>query len=65
MGENSKFPDIRIALNIIKRRLVLKSTKEKNEEQILLRFDALLVPLFFDDFFDKSRVRLRDIIIIV
>ena len=63
MGENSKFSDIRIALNIIKRRLVLKSTEEKNEEQILLRFAALLVPLFFDDFFDKSRVRLRDIII--
>ena len=65
MGENSKFSDIRIALNIIKRRLILKSTKEKNEERILLRFAALFVPLFFDDFFDKSRVRLRDIIIII
>ena len=65
MGENSKFSDIRIALNIIKRRLILKSTKEKNEECTALCFAALFVPLFFDDFFDKSRVRLRDIIIIV
>jgi hypothetical protein len=29
------------------------------------RFPALFVPLFIDDFFDKSRVRLRDIIIII
>ena len=40
-------------------------TKEKNEEQILLRFAALFVPPFIDDFFNKSRVRLRDIIIII
>ena len=65
MGENSKFSDIRIALNIIKRRLILKSTKEKNDERAALCFAALFVPLFFDDFFDKSRVRLRDIIIII
>ena len=64
-GKNSKFSDIIIALNIIKRRLILKSTKEKNEEQILLRFAALFVPPFIDDFFGKSRVRLRDIIIII
>ena len=64
-GENSKFSDIRIALNIIKRRLGLKSAKWKIEEQMPSRFAALFVPLFFDDFFDKSRVRLRDIIIIV
>ena len=65
VGENLKFSDIIIALNIIKRRLILKSTKEKNEERTALCFAALFVPLFFDDFFDKSRVRLRDIIIII
>ena len=64
MGENSKFSDIIIALNIIKRRLILKSTKEKNEEHAVLRFAALFVPPFIDDFFGKSRVRLRDNIII-
>ena len=64
VGENLKFSDIIIALNIIKRRLLLKSTKEKNEEHAVLRFAALFVPPFIDDSFNKSRVRVRDIIIL-
>ena len=64
MGENLKFSDIIIALNIIKRRLILKSARKKNEENAVLRFAALFVPPFIDDSFNKSRVRVRDIIIL-
>jgi len=67
VGKYSKILDIIIArIIIIKRRRLLllkrKTTKEKIEEHTVLRF-ALFLPPFFDDFFTKSRVRLRDIII--